>query len=70
MFGTARDLTQEHLAAAVTPPKWRDSSSQNVDTDTGQSTAASKTSGGLIEVGGLISVVESRGVVTEIGQRN
>jgi hypothetical protein len=41
MFGTVRDQTQEYLAATVTPPKWRDSSSQNDDIDAGQSAAAS-----------------------------
>jgi hypothetical protein len=42
MFGTVRDVTQEHLAATVTPPKWRDSSNQNDDIDAGQSAAASE----------------------------
>jgi hypothetical protein len=42
MFGTVRDETQEHRAATVTPPKWRDSSSQNDDSDAGQSAAASE----------------------------
>jgi hypothetical protein len=41
MFATVRDLTQEHLAATVTLPKWRDSSSQNDDIDAEQSAAAS-----------------------------
>jgi hypothetical protein len=41
MFGTVRDLTQEYLAATVTPPKWRDRGSQNDDIDVGQSAAAS-----------------------------
>jgi hypothetical protein len=40
MFGTVRDPTQ-NLAAIATPPKWRDSSSQNDDIDAGQSAAAS-----------------------------
>jgi hypothetical protein len=42
VFGTVRDQTQEHLAATVTPPKWRDGSSQNDDIDAGQSAAASE----------------------------
>jgi hypothetical protein len=42
LFGTVRDLTQEHLAATVTPPKWRDDSSQKMDiVDAGQSAAGS-----------------------------
>jgi hypothetical protein len=41
IFGTVPDLTQEHLAATVMPPKWRDSSSQNDDIDAGRSAAAS-----------------------------
>jgi hypothetical protein len=41
MFGTARDLTQEHLTATVTPPKWRDSGIQNDGIDARQSAAAS-----------------------------
>jgi hypothetical protein len=41
MFGTVRDPTQEHLAATITPPKWRCSSSQNDDIDAGQRAAAS-----------------------------
>jgi hypothetical protein len=42
LFGAVRDLTQEHLAATVTPPKWRDDSSQKVDIiDAGQSAAGS-----------------------------
>jgi hypothetical protein len=40
MFGTVRDLTQEHLAATVTPPKWRDDSSQKYDIDAGNSAEA------------------------------
>jgi hypothetical protein len=42
LFGTVRDLTQEHLAATVAPPKWRDGSSQKMDIiDAGQSAAGS-----------------------------
>jgi hypothetical protein len=41
MFGTVRDLTQVHLAGTVTPPKWRDGSSQNDEIDAGQSAAGS-----------------------------
>jgi hypothetical protein len=41
MFGTVRDLSQEHLAATVTPLKWGDGSGQNDAVDAGQSAAAS-----------------------------
>jgi hypothetical protein len=42
LFGTVLDLTEEHLAATVTPPKGRDGSSQKMDIiDAGQSAAGS-----------------------------
>jgi hypothetical protein len=40
MSGTVRDLTQEHLDATFTPPKWRNDSSQKYDIDARQSAEA------------------------------
>jgi hypothetical protein len=41
-FATVRYLTQEHLAATDTPPKWRDGNSQKMDIiDAGQSAVGS-----------------------------
>jgi hypothetical protein len=42
LFGAMGDLTQEHLGATVSLPKWRDGSSQKIDIiDAGQSAPGS-----------------------------